>query len=47
MCCVEVIEVAAAVAVLTLVVPREKLRHFCREGEGSGLCEVDEGEVIQ
>ena len=47
MCCVEVIKVAAAVAVLTLVVPREKLRHFCREGEGCGLCEVDEGEVIQ
>ena len=46
-CCVEVIEVATAVAVLTLVVPREKLCHFCREGEGGGLCEVDEGEVIQ
>ena len=47
MCRVEVIEVAAAVAVLTLVVPWEELRHFCREGEGGGLCEVDEGEVIQ
>jgi len=47
MCCVEVIEVTTTVAVLTLVVSREKLRHFCREGEGGGLCEVDEGKVIQ
>ena len=47
MCRVKVIEVAAAVAVLTLVVSREELRDLCREGEGSGLCEVYEGEVIQ
>ena len=47
MCCVEVIEVAAAVAVLTLVVSREELCDLCREGEGRGLREVDEGEVIQ
>ena len=47
MCCVEVIEVTTTIAVLTLVVPWEELRHLCREGEGGGLCEVDEGEVIQ
>ena len=47
MCRVEVIEVTTTIAVLTLVVPREELRHLCREGEGGGLCEVDEGEVIQ
>ena len=47
MCCVEVIEVATTIAVLTLVVPWEELCHLCREGEGRGLCEVDEGKVIQ
>ena len=47
MCCVEVIEVTTTIAVLTLVVPWEELRHFCREGKGGGLCEVDEGKVIQ
>ena len=47
MCRVEVIEVTTTIAVLTLVVSREELRDLCREGEGGGLCEVDEGEVIQ
>ena len=30
---IEVIKVAAAIAVLALVVPREELCHLCREGE--------------
>ena len=47
MCCVEVIEVTTTIAVLTLVVSWEELCDLCREGEGSGLCEVDEGEMIQ
>ena len=47
MCCVKVIEVTTTIAVLTLVVSREELRYLCREGEGGGLREVDEGKVIQ
>ena len=31
--CIEVIKVAAAIAVLALVVPREELCHLSREGE--------------